>query len=82
MSSNTLFIQHAPWETRVALERDGRVVELQVERTSGRSLSGNIYRGRVDRVVAEMNAAFIDIGLDRMALLNASDVRLPGPQRR
>ncbi len=76
--ADSLFIQHAPWETRVALVAHGRVMELEVERTSGRSLSGNVYRARVDRIVPSMDSAFVDIGLERMALLNASDVLVPG----
>jgi ribonuclease G len=70
----TLYIHHSPHETRVALQQGREVVELQVERTAGRGLSGNVYRGRVVRVIASMDAAFVDIGLDRMALLHAADV--------
>lgn len=76
--ADTLFIQHAPWETRVAVFADGRVLEFELERTSGRSLSGNIYRGRVDRVVPSMDSAFVDIGLAKMAILSAADVWTPG----
>ncbi len=76
--ADSLFIQHTPWETRAALVADGRVLDLEVERTSGRSLSGNIYRARVDRVVPTMDAAFVDIGHERDALLPASDVLVPG----
>jgi ribonuclease G len=73
-----LFIQASPEETRVAVKAGERVLEVQVERTSGRGLSGNIYRGRVARVIPSMEAAFVDIGLDRAALLHAPDVWLPG----
>ncbi len=73
-----LFIRSSPHETRVALRQGDEVVELQVERTAGRGLSGNIYRGRVTRIQPSMDAAFVDIGLDRMALLHAADVWLPG----
>ena len=73
MSSN-LFIQRTEQETRVALQVDGRLVELDVERTGGRSLSGNIYRGRIKRIEGGMNAAFVELGLERMGLLHASDV--------
>ncbi len=69
-----LFIQTCPEETRVALQQGPQVVELQVERTSGRGLSGNIYCGTVQRVLPSMDAAFLDIGLDRAALLHAADV--------
>lgn len=70
----TLYIQSSPEETRVALQQGTAVVELQVERTAGRGLSGNIYRARVSRVIPSLDAAFVDIGLDRMALLHADDV--------
>jgi ribonuclease G len=72
--AQTLYIQHAPEETRVAVQEDGRVVEVEVERAYRRALSGNIYRGRVAEIAAHMDAAFIDIGLERKALLHASDV--------
>jgi ribonuclease G len=75
--SETLFIHHSPHETRVALQQGADVVELQVERTAGRGLSGNIYRGRVARVIPSMDAAFVDIGLERAALLHAADVWQP-----
>ncbi|MSP90957.1 MAG: Rne/Rng family ribonuclease [Myxococcales bacterium] len=71
-------IQASREETRVAVLQGGDLVELQVERTTGRGLSGNVYRGRVARLVPSMDAAFVDIGLDRMALLHAPDVWLPG----
>ena len=76
----TLFIQTCPEETRVALQQGSQVVELQVERTSGRGLSGNIYCGLVQRVLPSMDAAFVDIGLDRSALLHAADVWTPDHQ--
>ncbi len=75
--AETLYIHHSPHETRVALQQDREVVELQVERTAGRGLSGNVYRGRVVRVIPSMDAGFVDIGLDRMALLHAADVWQP-----
>ncbi len=64
----------------MALAHGPALAELQVERTAGRGLSGNIYRGRISRVIPSMDAAFVDIGLDKMALLHASDVWLPGVQ--
>lgn len=75
-----LFIQASPEEIRVAVKQGPRVVEIQVERTSGRGLSGNVYRGKVVRIVPSMDAAFVDIGLDRAALLHAPDVWTPGLQ--
>lgn len=73
-----VYIHSSPQEIRAALVQNGRVTELQVERTAGKGLSGNIYRGRVSRVIPSMDAAFVDIGLERMALLHASDVWLAG----
>ncbi|MCG6878491.1 MAG: ribonuclease E/G, partial [Deltaproteobacteria bacterium] len=72
--SNDLIINSRPYETRVALVENGVVVELHVERDSGRELMGNIYRGRVVRVLPGMQAAFVDIGLGRTAFLYVSDV--------
>ena len=72
--SSELIINARPHETRVALVEDGVVVELHIERETGQQLMGNIYRGRVVRVLPGMQAAFVDIGLDRTAFLYVSDV--------
>jgi len=72
--SNELIINARPHETRVALVENGVVVELHIERKTGQELMGNIYRGRVVRVLPGMQAAFVDIGLDRTAFLYVSDV--------
>ncbi|MDP8256439.1 MAG: Rne/Rng family ribonuclease [Candidatus Alcyoniella australis] len=61
-------------ESRVALLESGVVTEFFVERRSRRSLVGNIYKGRVVRVLPGMQAAFVDIGLDRAAFLYVADV--------
>ena len=53
--------------------RDGRVAELYIERRGNRSLVGNIYKGRVMRVLPGMQSAFVDIGLERDAFLYVSD---------
>jgi len=71
---NELIINSRPHETRVALIENGVVVELHIERKTGQELMGNIYRGRVVRVLPGMQAAFVDIGLDRTAFLYVSDV--------
>ncbi len=65
------------FETRVALVENGQVAELYVERTSDRGIAGNIYRGRVVRVLPGMQAAFVDIGLEKAAFLYVSDVHRP-----
>ena len=72
--ANELIINTRPHETRVALVENGVVVELHIERKTGQELIGNIYRGRVVRVLPGMQAAFVDIGQDRSAFLYVSDV--------
>jgi ribonuclease G len=72
--ANELIINARPHETRVALVENGVVVELHIERKTGQELMGNIYRGRVVRVLPGMQAAFVDIGLDRSAFLYVTDV--------
>jgi len=72
--SSELIIHSRPYETRVALAENGVVVELHIERKTGQELMGNIYRGRVVRVLPGMQAAFVDIGLERSAFLYVSDV--------
>ncbi|MCJ7594819.1 MAG: Rne/Rng family ribonuclease [Desulfobacterales bacterium] len=72
--SSELIINARPHETRVALIEHGAVVELHIERKTGQELTGNIYRGRVVRVLPGMQAAFVDIGLERSAFLYVSDV--------
>ncbi|MFC1866589.1 ribonuclease E/G [Thermodesulfobacteriota bacterium] len=72
--TNELIINTRPHETRVALVENGIVVELHIERKTGQELIGNIYRGRVVRVLPGMQAAFVDIGQDRTAFLYVSDV--------
>lgn len=72
--SNELIINARPNETRVALIENGTVVELFIERVTGQELMGNIYRGRVARVLPGMQAAFVDIGHERTAFLYVSEV--------
>jgi len=74
MSKNTLLINVDIGETRVGLIADGVLRELYVERRHHRSPIGNIYLGRVTRVLPGMQAAFIDIGLDRAAFLHVEDL--------
>lgn len=72
--ANELIINTRSYETRVALVENGVVVELHIEKKKGQELAGNIYRGRVVRVLPGMQAAFVDIGHDRTAFLYVSDV--------
>ena len=69
-----LLINSAPFENRVALIENGIITEYYVERIKDRGLVGNIYKGKVLRVLPGMQAAFIDIGLDRAAFLYVADV--------
>ncbi|HJV96136.1 MAG TPA: Rne/Rng family ribonuclease, partial [Albitalea sp.] len=73
-----ILINWAPQETRVAVVENGAVQELHVERTLERGLVGNIYAGRVARVLPGMQSAFIDIGLERAAFLHVADVHVSG----
>ncbi len=61
-------------EVRVALMEDGRLAELQIDRGDERGFVGNVYLGRVVRVLPGMQAAFVDIGLDRAAFLYVGDI--------
>ena len=72
-----LLIQVTDFESRVALVKDGAVHEVHIARSSGYSVTGNIYLGKVVRIVPGMQAAFIDIGLERPGFLHASDVQTP-----
>ena len=69
-----LLINATPPETRVALTEDGRVVEVLHERRGRQGLVGNVYLGRVHRVLPGMQAAFVSIGLDRDAFLYVEDI--------
>jgi ribonuclease G len=72
--SDELLINVTPMECRVALIENGTVNELFVERTVKRGLVGNIYKGKVVRVLPGMQAAFVDIGLSRTAFLHINDM--------
>jgi len=74
-----ILINWAPQETRVAVVENGAVQELHVERALERGLVGNVYLGKVVRVLPGMQSAFIDIGLERAAFLHVADLN-PGPK--
>ncbi|WP_293222944.1 ribonuclease G [Ottowia sp.] len=69
-----ILINWSPQETRVAVVENGAVQELHVERTLERGLVGNVYLGKVARVLPGMQSAFIDIGLERSAFLHVADL--------
>lgn len=72
--SEEVLINVTPRETRVAMIENSILQEVIIERTSKRGLVGNIYKGRVCRVLPGMQAAFVEIGLERAAFLHLSDI--------
>ena len=72
--SKEILVNITPQETRVAVIEQGVVQELHIERASSLGKVGNIYNGRVRRVLPGMQSAFIDIGLDRAAFLHIADI--------
>ncbi|TBW56819.1 ribonuclease G [Marinobacter halodurans] len=76
--SEEILINVTPVETRVALVENGMLQETYIERTSRKGIVGNIYKGKVVRVLPGMEAAFVDIGLERAAFIHASDVLVVG----
>ena len=74
--SEEILINITPMESRVAVVENGVLQEVHVERTQKRGIVGNIYKGKVVRVLPGMQAAFVDIGLDRAAFIHASEISL------
>ena len=72
-----ILINVTPQESRVAVLENSILQEILIERSSNQGIVGNIYKGKVLRVLPGMEAAFIDIGLDKAAFLHASDLRFP-----
>ncbi len=72
-----ILINVTPQETRVAVMLQGVAQELHVERASSRGLVGNVYLGKVARVLPGMQSAFIDVGLSRAAFLHVADIWVP-----
>lgn len=79
MKSNRteILIDSNPFEKRVAIVEQGRLVEFYVEREKDRGITGNIYKGKVVRVLPGMQSAFIEVGLQRTAFLHVSDIQEP-----
>ena len=75
MKKRNILIDSNPFETRMALLEDDKLVEFYVERPEDRGITGNIYKGRIVRVLPGMQAAFVEVGLDRTAFLHVSDVK-------
>ena len=68
-----IFVNHTPYETRVAIMEGGVVQDVMVERSRRRGIVGNIYKGRVQRVLPGMDAAFVDIGMERAGFLHVKN---------
>jgi ribonuclease G len=77
--SEELLVNVTPRETRVAVVENGMLQELHIERGSQRGVVGNVYKGKVQRVMPGMQAAFVDIGLERAAFLHANDIFRAAP---
>jgi ribonuclease G len=74
MATHDILINWSPQETRVALIENGAVQELHIERALERGLVGNVYLGKVARVLPGMQSAFVDVGLERAAFLHVADL--------
>lgn len=79
--SEEILINITPAETRVALVENGVLQEVYIERTSRRGIVGNIYKGKVVRVLPGMQAAFVDIGLERAAFIHVAEVVKPSLEK-
>ncbi|MEH6467016.1 MAG: ribonuclease G [Porticoccus sp.] len=75
--SSEILINVSPMETRVALVENGILQEVGVERELSRGIVGNIYKGKVVRVLPGMQAAFIDIGLEKAGFIHVDDIQQP-----
>lgn len=78
-SKDEILINVTPRETRVAVVENGRLQELHLERTLSRGIVGNIFKGKVARVLPGMQAAFVDIGLEKNGFLHAADIARNDP---
>jgi len=72
--SEEILVNITPQETRVAVLENGALQEVSIERQGSRGIVGNIYKGKVNRVLPGMEAAFVDIGLDKAGFLHVSDI--------
>lgn len=72
--SEEILINVTPLETRVAIVENGSLQEVCIERQSSRGIVGNVYKGRVNRVLPGMEAAFVDFGLEKAGFLHVSDL--------
>lgn len=75
--SSEIIVNTNSWETRVALLENGVVSELYIERKKDEGIVGNVYKGRVVKILPGMQVAFVDIGLEKSGFLYVSDINLP-----
>ena len=75
--SAELLVNVAPFETRITRVEDGLAEELYIERENERGLKGNVYKGKVQRVLPGIQAAFVDLGLEKAGFLYAGDIVAP-----
>ena len=76
--SEEILLNVTPQETRVAIVENGALQEVCIERARSRGIVGNIYKGKVNRVLPGMEAAFVDIGLEKAGFLHVSDIDVGG----
>ncbi len=74
MNTEEILVNVTPQETRVAIVENGALQEVCIERRNSRGIVGNIYKGKVNRVLPGMEAAFVDIGLERSGFLHVSNI--------
>ena len=72
--SEEILVNVTPMETRVAVVENGATQDIYIERSASRGVVGNIYAGKVHRVLPGMQAAFVDIGLERNSFIHVSDI--------
>jgi ribonuclease G len=72
--SEELLLNITPREIRIALIEEGNVQEIFIERRARQGLLGNIYKGRINRILPGIQAAFVDVGLERAGFLHVSDL--------
>lgn len=80
--SEEILINLTPMETRVAVVENGMLQEVFIERAASKGIVGNIYKGKVVRVLPGMQAAFVDVGLERASFIHASDIAQKDGERR
>lgn len=80
--SEEILVNVTPMETRVAVVDNGATQDIHIERSASKGMVGNIYAGKVVRVLPGMQAAFVDIGAERTSFIHVSDIHVPGSEGR